>query len=313
MCRAPAKKASQSDGSDRLNCFKEEAFQYEAPNQSFEGMKQFNMSYHKTSQGTNDRTNGKTHIAQLRAVPGFTCFIEENHPLKKIEGDKAVPPPKIDVKSPPEVNGNLTKKQNSDSIGKFESQSSRDIFCSIDKSVAATERKTHTYKISSPSSLPANLVSNKSEPKRSMDSNLKVPQSDASKAGSGYYSPPLSDEELDVNSAAAASVAALRKAIEKAQASLRIAKEFMERKKDGPQSFSKPSSKDGLDIKNRREDKVTRQASIIRETNAKEVCESADNLEVFTKAERVRAWRNGKVAPDLKESEEISIGNEAVG
>ncbi|XP_057469719.1 auxilin-like protein 1 isoform X2 [Actinidia eriantha] len=310
--RAPAKNASQSDGSDRLNCFKEEAFQYEAPNQSFEGMKQFNMSYHKTSQGTNDRTNGKTHIAQLRAVPGFTCFIEENHPLKKI-GDKAVPPPKIDVKSPPEVNGNLTKKKNSDSTGKFESQSSRDILCSIDKSVAATERKTRTYKISSSSSLPANLFSNKSEPKRSMDSNLKVPQSDASKAGSGYYSPPLSDEELDVNSAAAASVAALRKAIEKAQASLRIAKEVMERKKDGPQRFSKPSSKDGLDIKNRREDKVTRQASIIREKGAKEVCESADNLEVFTKAERVRAWRNGKVAPDLKESEEISIGNEAVG
>ncbi|PSS31324.1 Auxilin-like protein [Actinidia chinensis var. chinensis] len=87
----------------------------------------------------------------------------------------------------------------------------------------------------------------------------------------------------------------------------------MERKKDGPQSFSKPSSKDGLDIKNRREDKVTRQASIIRETNAKEVCESAATLEVFTKAERVRARRKGKVAPDLKESEEISIGNGVVG
>ncbi|GFY86180.1 chaperone DnaJ-domain superfamily protein [Actinidia rufa] len=313
--RAPAKKASQSDGSDRLNCFKEEAFQYEAPNQSFEGMKQINMSYHKTSQGSNGGTNGKTHITQVRAVPGFTCFIEENQSLKKTEGDKSVPSPKIDVKSSPEVNGNLTKKQNSDSTGKFESQSRRDKLCSIDKSIAATEPKTHPSNISSPSSLPANLVSNKSEPKRSMNSNLKVPQSDASKAGSGsgYYSPSLSDEELDVNSAAAASAAALRKAIEKAQASLRIAKEFMERKKDGPQRFSKPSSKDGLDTKNRREDKVTTQASIIREKSAKEVCESAATLEVFTKAERVRARRKGKVAPDLKESEEISIGNEVVG
>ncbi|KAL7261909.1 hypothetical protein ACSBR1_000329 [Camellia fascicularis] len=308
--RTPEKAASPSDGSDQLNRSGEENFQYAAPNQSSEGMKQFNMSYHKTIQRSDDETNGTTHVAQLRAVPAFTCFIDENHPHRKTEGDKSVPTTKVDVKSPPKVDVNLTKKQTSDDIGKFKTQSSWDKFNSINKSFSVNENspKTHPSKKSSPSSLP------KSEPKRSMDSKFKVPKSDASRAGPGDCSPSFSDEEVDVNSAAAASAAALRIALEKAQASIRIAKELMDRKKDGPQRFSKPSSKDGLDVKKRKEDKATIEENRTREKNGKEIFQSADVvLQVFTKSEREKARRSGKVAPDFKESEEIFIVKEVGG
>lgn len=242
-----------------------EAFQNDAANQSFEGVKQFNMSYHKSSQRNNDGINGTTRITQLGAVPGFTCFIEENPPLQKPspqkkEGDKYVPPPKVNATSPPRVYANAAKTHSSDGTGKFESQSSSYNFYSVEKSFGANESRTHSSKISSPSSVSANLMSNKSVPKRSMDSNSKVPKSDASRAGPGYGSPSFSDEELDANSAAAASAAALKKAIETAQASIRIARDFMERKKDGTHRFSKPSSKDGVDINNRRKDKVNHSA-----------------------------------------------------
>ncbi|KAL6995706.1 hypothetical protein U1Q18_005840 [Sarracenia purpurea var. burkii] len=311
----PAKAASQSDELHRLNHHKEfnhkeEAFQNEAPNQLFEGAKQFSMSYHKTSQRSNKGTNGTTHIAQLGAVPGFTCFVSENHSSQKTEEDKSVPLPKVHAKSPPEIHGNLTKERTSDGTAKFGSQSSRDKFNSIDNSFGEKNPKTHPSKVSSPSSIPVNLVANKSEPKRSIDSNFKVPKSYASKAGPGYCSPSSSDEELDVNSTAAASAAALRKAVENAQASIRIAKEFMERKKDGPQRFSKPSSRSGLDVKNRMEDVITIEASRIIEKKAKETCESADVVfQVFTKSGREKARRSGKVAPNLAENEGISVAN----
>ncbi|KAI3785576.1 hypothetical protein L1987_44698 [Smallanthus sonchifolius] len=64
----------------------------------------------------------------------------------------------------------------------------------------------------------------------------------------GEFPPTCFDEELDVNSAAAVSAAALRKAVEKAQESIRIAKESVGRKK-GLGGFSGKSFKDSLKVK----------------------------------------------------------------
>ncbi|XP_058220785.1 auxilin-like protein 1 isoform X1 [Rhododendron vialii] len=308
--RAPAKKVSHSDGTDQLDRYRDEAFQNEAPNQSFAGLKQFNMSYHKSSQKSNNGKNGTTRITQLRAVPGFTCFIEENPPVQKKEGDKYGPPTKVDVTSPTKIYSNAAYSHSSDATGIFESQSSKyELYSSsVDKSFGANEPNTHSSKMSSPSGVSANLTSNKSVPTRSIDLNSKGPKSDASQAGPGYCSPSFSDEELDVNSAAAASAAALRKALETAQASIRIAKEFMERKKDSTQRFSKPSSKDGLDTNNRRDDKFAVGETRFREKNAKEMSEYDDIVfQVFSKSEREKARRSGKVAPDSKQVEEISL------
>ncbi|MFS8000062.1 putative DnaJ domain, Chaperone J-domain superfamily [Helianthus anomalus] len=46
--------------------------------QSSDALKQFNMSYHKISQRNKNGLDGTTHVTQLHAVPGFTCFIDES-------------------------------------------------------------------------------------------------------------------------------------------------------------------------------------------------------------------------------------------
>ncbi|KAA8537600.1 hypothetical protein F0562_027208 [Nyssa sinensis] len=324
----PGKTVSPSKGSDRLNYSKEnQVFSYEASNKSFDAVKQFNMSYHKTNQRSNDGTNGTTHVAQLHAVPGFTRFIDENTPLQKTECDKSVPSPQNEVNLDRDFNEgimegkhyrkampHLSKEQTSEGVIKSKSGSSRDRFCSNGKSFHEISPKTHPSKFPVPSDLPDNFFSNKGNPKRSMASNFEVPKTEAPKAGGGDSSPLFSDEEVDVNSAAAASAVALRKAIEKAQESIRIAKESMERKKAGLQSFSKSSSKDGLNVKERREKKVASEPNKIREKNTRGICGGVDAvLQVFAGTERQNAIRSGKVAPEFKDTGRTFIAGETNG
>ncbi|KAI3777452.1 hypothetical protein L1987_47252 [Smallanthus sonchifolius] len=99
--------------------------------------------------------------------------------------------------------------------------------------------KSYPSKVSSPSAASAtNLDNHKDYQKRSAVKTDEFP-------------PTCFDEELDVDSAAASSTAALRKAIEKAQESIRIAKESVGRKKGGLRGFSSKSFKDSLKVKAR--------------------------------------------------------------
>ncbi|KAK1422252.1 hypothetical protein QVD17_25232 [Tagetes erecta] len=105
-----------------------------------------------------------------------------------------------------------------------------------------TDFKSYPSKVSSSSSSPAasttHLDDHKDHQKRSSATNQEFPST-------------FVDEELDVNSAAAASTAALRKAIEKAQESIRIAKESVGRRKEGVKVFSSKSFKHSLKVKTR--------------------------------------------------------------
>ncbi|GKD95981.1 hypothetical protein Tco_1379878, partial [Tanacetum coccineum] len=107
--------------------------------------------------------------------------------------------------------------------------------------------KSHPSKVSSSHETSAtNLDNHKEYQMRSNASNTETTKTDAPKE----IPPTWFDEELDVNSDAAASAAALRKAIEKAQESIRIAKESVGRQKDGLK-YSSKSFKDSLKVKRR--------------------------------------------------------------
>ncbi|KAM7521145.1 hypothetical protein LguiB_020107 [Lonicera macranthoides] len=264
--------------SDRLNSGER--------NQSFDAVKQFNMSYHKTTQKIKDETKVTTHVAELDAVPGFTCFIDESAPPKKTEGGKQKPSAVNDVrqKMDASVTSPLAKKQTSGGAVRSRSGSSWDGTYESDKLFNAHEihLKSQPSKVSPPL-------------KRSMASNKGIPRTDAREC-----SPDSSDEELDVNSAAAASVAALRKAIQKAQESIRIAKELME-KKEVPQNYSKKGSKK---VKNRQEKSTAPQGNRTKEQNIKETCERARTVsQSFTDVERKNELRSEEVAPDFKEGD----------
>ncbi|KAI3759151.1 hypothetical protein L6452_06732 [Arctium lappa] len=110
--------------------------------------------------------------------------------------------------------------------------------------------KIHPFKVSSTPAASAANVNHKDYQNTSSATNTG--RSGTCKSDTpGGFSPTCFDEELDVNSAAAASAAALRKAIEKAQESIRIAKESVGSKKEGLRSFSSKSFKDSLKVKAR--------------------------------------------------------------
>nr|XP_043616470.1 auxilin-like protein 1 [Erigeron canadensis] len=77
--RAPSSTSHSSQDADYL------------PDQSSDDLKQFNLSYNKISQRSKGGLDGTTHVTQLHAVPGFTCFIDESasQPNKETENQKA--------------------------------------------------------------------------------------------------------------------------------------------------------------------------------------------------------------------------------
>ncbi|KAF2324596.1 hypothetical protein GH714_015534 [Hevea brasiliensis] len=235
--------------------------------QRLDGGKQFNPSYDKSKPESQSGTNGKTHIAQPHTIPGYTCLIDEITPSQMTEGDKRVrtvlndaylnvnvsegirqSKPLRKVVSGPQPRDSA--KNNSKNHANF-TKSSRNRSFSNDISFDAFEIGLGTQPSTvSPLGPFPNLGKNRDGSMRSMNSKFGVFSNDASEGAAGSYSPPLFDEEIDANSAAAASVAAVRKAIEEAQAKIKIAKELMERKVR-LQNRVRPRFNDGLKDKKR--------------------------------------------------------------
>nr|XP_016501157.1 PREDICTED: auxilin-like protein 1 [Nicotiana tabacum] len=398
--RSSGKTRTASEGSDQFSpSGKHKESSCEATNQSIDGPKHFNLSYHKTGQRGKDGPNGMTQVAQLHAVPGFTYFIDESSHLPKTEAFQRAPFVKSDVQcnrsfsgeifkegrdrvgelhvpkiqrsdevprnrsfsgeifkggrdrmgdlhvpkaqSSDEVRRNrsfsgeigkeghartgdlhvpkkqssdghrnrrlsgeifkegwdknadlhvpkkqssgeahhdgnfsgelfngrdrkenlhIPKKQSSDGVVKVTSGSSWDAFHFNDKFYSAHdefERRSSSTEGASTSSPMANDI--KGQPNQSK---ISGPDPKYVASGRGIHptntSPTSSDEELDANSAAAVSAATLKKAIEKAQESIRLAKELMERKKEGVPASLKRRSKGSLKSKDNRVECNTR-------------------------------------------------------
>ncbi|CAH9131825.1 unnamed protein product [Cuscuta epithymum] len=251
--------------------------------QSFDGEKRVNMSYNKTSiQGTEDGLNGMTRIAQLHAVPGFTFFIDETARLKTTDGIEP-PPPSPPPPSPPPPSPPLpplhVKHDKKSFSGEIAKSYSLDGF-------------NFSGNLSNPESVPSKVTN----PPSSLDdeTNLRTQTKSKSKQGVNSASPLSSDEELDVNSDAAVSAAALKRAMEKAQESIRLAKELMERYKEGiPGHQKQRSSKVGDD-----------KQDCIKGNNSKNM--KGKN----TDSPNHHAIRNGDIASCLKQCEELSINGD---
>ncbi|KAJ8540977.1 hypothetical protein K7X08_001793 [Anisodus acutangulus] len=353
--RSSSKYRTASEGSDQFSpSGRQKESSCEATNQSLDGPKLFNLSYHKTSQRGKDGSNGMTQIAQLHAVPGFTHFIDESSHLPKTESCQQAPFVKNDVLRQRSFSGEIFKGrdqkedlrvpkiQSSDGVHRNRSFSgeifkegngrngdlhvhrnrrfSGEIFIggrdrngdlhvpkkqssdevhhnrSFSGEFNGQERKENLHvpkkqssvgvvKVTSGSSWDAfndkffsahdefDSRSSSTEGSTSspiandikgqpFQSKISGPDSKFGASGRGIRatdtSPPTSDEELDANSAAAISAATLKKAIEKAQESIRLAKELMERKNEGVPASQKRRSKGSLKSKDNRVECNTR-------------------------------------------------------
>ncbi|CAA2994367.1 Hypothetical predicted protein [Olea europaea subsp. europaea] len=289
--RTTANAGSPLRESDRLNSSgKNESLPVEEPDQSIDGTKQqFNVSFNKSRKRNNDGSNGKMHIAQLHAVPGFASFVDGTAHLHKTEGNRPVPSLKREVSRAwsfsAEVEQNhgrkseahISNNQISNSAVKGESGLGLDESHVTDKPLNAEniDLQSHDSKIPPSSSFQPNLNEQKG-PRRARSSSFGS-KADASEKIDGNTLPPFFDEELDVSSVAAASALALKKAVEQAQESIRIAKEIMERRRECFQDDSKQSRRGLLKVKkNKKEKGIVPEANISKKNNAPETYEGLD-------------------------------------
>lgn len=207
------------------------------------------MSYHKVNQGNENGTNGTTHIAQLHAVPAYTCLIEEVNSVKMKRAKKSIPVAQDAYSSSHfdegvKEGGHCTKsfidpsldnakKQSSNNGGKAKNRSdSIDLFYDACE-ISNESNGTRHVKVSPSETMAGNLDNHNVDSLRSMETTCQASKSGTYEGATGADSPSYLDDMVDSNSAAAASVAALRKAIEEAQVRIKVAKESMRRKKEG--------------------------------------------------------------------------------
>ncbi|KAF8377915.1 hypothetical protein HHK36_031303 [Tetracentron sinense] len=320
----PAETGSPSEGSDSVACSeKNQCFANGASHHSFDGVKQFNMSYHKTNQSSKeDGTNGTTHIAQLNAVPGFTYVVDEITHLLKPEGGKPLPQvinnPSLDM----DFSGGIMEGKH------FRKTMSHPTTCSAGIQTSGSDVKpqrgfdrngsypnemfltipevslrTRPSQMPPPSRPPPKLAIEQGDSKRSTNSNLKTSKSNALEGVASDCSPPFFDVEVDASSSAAASAIAMKEAMEKAQARLKSAKELMQRKRGGIHSRMKLGLKDDLKGKERRESKTSDEGNRFKEERTNDICERDDSeKKAFAAEERQQVIRTAQVAPDFKET-----------
>ncbi|KAF5747130.1 auxilin-like protein 1 [Tripterygium wilfordii] len=290
----------------------------EASFQSFDGVKQFNVSYQKTNQGIGQGTNGTTHIAHLHAVPGFACLINEI-PSQMSEGGKSTPAV-IDG-----AGSNVKCHE-----GKMEGSPCRNAtsgpgFCDTAKKTSksgnckrsnSNERLFDAFKIDfshllsrapPPSEASPRVGNDKFHFQRSAASKIEDSRRDAPEGASGNCSPPYFDEEVDANSVAAASAAAVRKAIEEAQARIKIAKELMERKKEALQNRVKLSFDD---LKAKKCDSKVKNS---KDKRAQDVRGRVDKPLHHFVGMQMRNVKANQVSPGFIGSEKPTVATGAVG
>lgn len=246
FCRSKVKSGNQSYQEDRTDCSKE----IPAASQSSNDAKRINMSYHQVSQGSQNGTSAKTHIAQVHAVPAYTCLSEEVNSVKTNRANKPTPVAQ-DTCSASYCNEKIkegghcmesftgpppahAKKQSTDHGVKVKHRSNSVDLSYDAREISSGSNVTHHPKVP-PSETMASKLDNKNngDAMRSKETKSQTSKSGAPESATGADSPSYLDDVVDSNSVAAASVAALRKAIEEAQVRMKVAKESMRRKKEG--------------------------------------------------------------------------------
>ncbi|XP_072995647.1 uncharacterized protein [Typha latifolia] len=129
---------------------------------------------------------------------------------------------------------------------------------------------------------------------------------EASKSDSPYFF----DVEVDVSSAAAASAAAMKEAMELAQARLKSAKELMERKRDSFQSRRNQGQGSNKYAKNK-ESQVTEEVEILKEAFSPEKLVKEHKIHDFMLEEKHKVIGAAKPAPYYHKEEQAPSSNDS--
>ncbi|XP_039044148.1 auxilin-like protein 1 isoform X2 [Hibiscus syriacus] len=313
----------------------------QASHGSSNGGKQFKMSYNKSIPGGKEGTNATIHVA----VPGFTCLVDGKvTPLRKKPVSSVVNEPyetdkfgegkrdSIHCKKPAsDVQPCGASKMTSKGVDRLHGETKSNGFdCKqtskcVDQLHGRTKSNGSDYndvlfgsydfghrippsEVTRASSMSYNKVVN------SRDSwKFGVPRSQSLDIDAGFSSPPYLDDEVDENSVAASSAAAVKKAIEEAQARLKVAKEIMERRK-GQMGRVKPSFNGSSIGKERKREKDTVKQNDFREDKAQETNEKIlASQQTSSGVKMQNVMKADQVAAEPEEEERGFIARESAG
>ncbi|CAN4080095.1 unnamed protein product [Withania somnifera] len=228
---------------------------------SSDDTKQFNISYHKTSQRSDGVvSNGMTHVAHLHAIPGYTYMVSGSQASRNTEDEEPPGQATRDLSYNVELSGPVLedkrlKRSTSHNISSsyiIHGSDSKlpekynEASCTPDKpflTVSDISLRTRPSGLPPPSRPPPAMASKKgdfdrlkSRLKASNSCSIEQKQDDSSQS---YF-------DVEVYASSSASSAAIKKAMEKPQAKLRSAKELMERKKQDLKCYRKLHLENGI-------------------------------------------------------------------
>ncbi|KAL2906582.1 Auxilin-like protein 1 [Bienertia sinuspersici] len=244
----PVGSESLSDDSDpfafseKSQCFSSE--NSHQPSQS----KQFNVSYHKVNPGTSTYTPNTMHVAQLNDEPGYTCLVDEATCLREMGKEEVSPDVEGIAISMPSLS-DLSQKHTSKAMSHSsydatgtdlkpynnERRSSKTTNAGVSHmnfafaSVSDINLVTEPSHLPPPSRTPPTVVDRdggSGEP----NSGLAASEKCGLEATVDGNLPSFFDMEVDASSSAAASAAAMKDVMDKAQAKFKAAKESRDRK-----------------------------------------------------------------------------------
>ncbi|XVE69851.1 hypothetical protein DITRI_Ditri10aG0024800 [Diplodiscus trichospermus] len=291
--------------------------------ESGNGVKQFKMSFSRSSPGSKNGTNGATHVAQLHAVADYTCFIDERISPSR---DKSVPAvlneqyetnnfgqvimEGVHCKKPVcSVPSTAVSKQTSEGVDELHSESRNNGsgFNDVLFGFPDVGHRTPPSKVTRASSMMYNMGGNKRDSLK-----FGVFRSHSLDGDAGVSSPPSFDDEVDANSVAATSAAAVKKAIEEAQARLKVAKEMMERRKEGHIGRVKPSFNGSPKAEERKKGKDNVKLNNFRQDKAQEECEKIDACgQASAGVRKQNVMKVGHMAAESEDREKSSAARKA--
>ncbi|KAJ4822942.1 hypothetical protein Tsubulata_000294 [Turnera subulata] len=280
-----------------------------------DGCMEFNISYHKASRSIDEvAPNGITHVTQLVDVPGYAYMVDRTTSLPKavdeysseasddghlsidLSGEMTTGRHLGKTMSHP-ANGNSGRPLSGNDIRPQKALARNGSHPSVGfVTISDVSLRTQPSHLPAPSRPPPPLDV-KNRVSGELTSNCA---SVASGGTAGDSSPPYFDVEVDASSSAAVSAAAMKEAMEQAQAKLKSAKELMERKKDVLQSRSKSSAKN--DRKGKEEKKVKIVDGLgCRENQGQSTSLTENGLEYSVLEERHQAFVSAHIIPDTLE------------
>ncbi|KAG8497578.1 hypothetical protein CXB51_008796 [Gossypium anomalum] len=272
---------------------------------------EFNISYHKANVRSNrDMSNAVTHVSELHAEPEYAYIIETS--LGKTENKNPILHTTDDINL--EFTGGVAKKKH---LRKTVSHPSNGAAGEQTFAYDSTQRRYQGKdSCSNESFITISEINLRTQPShvppparppphvRVNNGDHQSVQHAVSGERMGDSSPPFFDVEIDASSAAVASAAAMKEAMDKAQAQLKSAKELLERKREGIENSTKLGSKSDLKGKKERTSKAIDGSSDIKDDKVQGIQGKEDNgTKISVREERQKAVKT--LAPDSMEGEKL--------